>query len=103
MILTLITGGRRCGEYDLVGVLPYPGLIDEINDGVDEIASGNAPELDADDTLADALDLGFWLVDDLTGIDLESDFFDHLSGQAILAVRDFDFDEVFGRPGIQCH
>ena len=86
------------GEYDLAGLLPYPELIDEINDGVDEIASGNAPELNVDATLADALDLGFWLVKDLTDIDLEADFFDHLSGQAILAVRDFDFDAVTDDP-----
>ena len=85
-------------EYDLAGLLPYPELVDEINDAVDEIASSDAPELNPDDTLADALDLGFWLVKDLTGIDLEADFFDHLSGQAILAVRDFDFDAVTDDP-----
>ena len=62
------------------------------------MASGNAPELDADATLADALDLALWLVHDVTGIDLEADFFDHLSGQAILAVRDFDFDAVADDP-----
>ena len=86
------------GEYDLLSLLPYPELIDEINDGVDEIASGSAPELDNDSTLADTLDLGFWLVKDLTGIDPEADFFDHLSGQAILAMRDFDFDAVADDP-----
>ena len=86
------------GEYDLDGLLPYPGVINDINDAVDEMAGGNAPELDTDSTLADALDLGFWLVKDLTGIDLETDFFDHLSGQAILAVRDFDFDAVADDP-----
>ena len=86
------------GEYDLVGLLPYPQMVNEINDGVDEMADGNAPELDPDATLADALDLGFWLVKDLAGIDLEADFFDHLSGQAILAVRDVDFDDVTDDP-----
>ena len=86
------------GEYDLGSLLPYPEVIDEINNGVDEIANGDAPELNVDATLADALDLGFWLVKDLTEIDLETDFFDHLSGQAILAVRDFDFDAVTDDP-----
>ena len=86
------------GEYDLASLLPYPQMIDEINDGVNETAGGNAPELGPDATLADALDLGFWLVKDLSGIDLEADFFDHLSGQAILAVRDFDFDDVTDDP-----
>ena len=85
-------------EYALADLLPYPGLIDEINAGVAEMASGNPPELQPDATLAEALDLGFWLVQDFSGIDLETDFFDHLSGQAILAVRDFDFDAVADDP-----
>ena len=85
-------------EYDLADLLPYPDLIDEINAGVAEMASGNPPELQPNDTLAEALDLGFWLVQDFSGIDLEADFFDHLSGQAILAVRDFDFDAVADDP-----
>lgn len=85
-------------EHVLVDLLPDPLLIDQINDGVDEMASGNAPELADDATLADVLDLVFWVVQDMTGIDLEADFFDHLSGQAILAVRDFDFDAVADDP-----
>ena len=85
-------------EYDLADLLPYPDLIHEINAGVAEMATGNPPELQPDATLADALDLGFWLVQDFSGIDLEADFFDHLSGQAILAVRDFDFDAVADDP-----
>ncbi len=85
-------------EYDLADLLPDPGLIDEINAEVAEMASVNAPELQPDATLADALDLGFWLVQDFSGIDLETGFFDHLSGQAILAVRDFDFDAVADDP-----
>ena len=85
-------------EYDLAGLFPYPGLIDEINGGVEELASSDAPELSADATLADALDLGFWLVEDLTGIDLQADFFAHLSGQAILSVRDFEFAAVADDP-----
>ena len=82
------------GEHDLAGLLPDAQFIDEINDGVAEMASGDAPQLHAGATLADVLDLAFWLVNDFTGIDLEADFFDHLSGQAILAVRDFDFGAV---------
>ena len=85
-------------EYELAGLFPGPVLIDEINDGVAGMSGGAAPELDADATLADTLDLGFWLVADLTGIDLEADFFDHLSGQAILAVRDFDIGVVADDP-----
>ncbi len=85
-------------EHDLAGLFPYPGLIDEINGGVEGLASSDAPELSADATLADVLDLGFWLVEDLTGIDLEADFFAHLSGQAILSVRDFEFAAVADDP-----
>ncbi len=85
-------------EYPLTEVLPYPELLDEINAGLAEMAPGGGPALADDATLADALDLGFDLAKDFTGIDLETDFFDHLSGQAILAVSDFDFDAVANDP-----
>ncbi len=82
------------GEFNLVDVLPYSGLIDEINLGAGQFMPGNSTPLGNDSTLADALDLGLQVVDDLTGIDLEGEFFDHLAGELILAVRDFDFEAV---------
>ena len=82
-------------EYKIVDVLPYPEMLDEINDGL----SGISPRELADNaTLADALDLGFGLAQDFTGIDLEADLFDHLAGEAILAASEFDFDAMEDDP-----
>ena len=80
--------------YDLADFLPAPDVLDEINSGVAEIASGNPPELTTRDNLSDVLDLVLWLVDDLTGINLEDDLFDHLAGEVILAISDVDFADV---------
>ncbi len=84
--------------YDLADFLPDSNVLDEINSGVAEIASGNPPELTTRDNLSDVLDLVLWLVDDLTGINLEDDLFDHLGGEAILAVGDVDFAAVAEDP-----
>ena len=51
-------------------------------------------DLDSDSTLAEALDYAIDLIDESIDIDLEEDFFDHLGGQAAIAVRDFDFERV---------
>ena len=50
--------------------------------------------LASDTTLAEAMDYLIDAIDDSTDIDLEEDLFDHLGGQAAVAVRDFDFDRV---------
>ena len=84
-------------EYRLADVLPYPGMIDEINAGLAGMTPGEA-ELADDATLADVLDLGFELAKDFTGIDLEGGFFDHLAGELLLAVREFNFDAVEDDP-----
>ena len=81
-------------EYDLGDFVLDSASLEEINYGVAEIANGNPPELNSRDTIADVLDLGLWLVDDLTGIDLERDLFDHLAGEAIVAVSDVDFAAI---------
>ena len=78
----------------LADVLPEPGLSGGIAGLLHGGRSGETPQLDADSSLAEALDLGLVLVKDNTGIDLETEFFDHLAGTAILAVRDFDFSAV---------
>ncbi len=85
-------------EYRLADVLPWPELIDEINAGLAEAAPDGNIALDDDATLADALDAALEAVDEITGIDLERDFFDHLAGESILAVREFDFDAVADDP-----
>ena len=84
-------------EYPLADVLPYPELRDEINAALAEITP-EGPGLADDATLADALDLGFGLAKDFTGLDLEAGFFDHLDGKAILAVSEFDFEGIDDDP-----
>ncbi len=61
---------------------------------IDDLGLG----LDADSTLADVLDAGLDMVEDQMGIDLESDLLDHLSGQFIVSVGDFDFQAVMDAP-----
>ena len=85
-------------EYRLADALPWPELIDEINAGLAEAAPDRHIALGDDATLADALDAGLEAVAEITGIDLEGDFFDHLAGESILAVREFDFDAVEDDP-----
>lgn len=85
-------------EYRLADILPWPELLDEINAGLAEATPDRDIPLDEDATLADALDAGLDAVTEITGIDLERDFFDHLAGQAMLAVREFDFDAVVDDP-----
>ena len=55
---------------------------------------GGRDELSMDSTLDEVLDYGVEIVEELTDINLEEDFFDHLAGQAIVSVRDFDFDRA---------
>ena len=85
-------------EYPLADVLPYPELLDEINAGLAEMMPDAGLALTDDATLADALDLGFDLALDFTGIDLENDFFGHLAGEAIVAVTEFDFEAIDESP-----
>ena len=89
---------QALGEYDLRDVLPYEGVIGEINAELEGMTPGGGPALSDDATLADALDLGFSLAKQFTGIDLERDFFGHLAGQMIVAVREFDFSDVSDDP-----
>lgn len=51
-----------------------------------------------EDTSADLLDFALEMVDDSIGINLETDLFDYLGGAAIVAVNEFDFDQVARNP-----
>ena len=85
-------------EYDLESMLPYPGLVDEINYGLEDLAFSQgispAPQLPNNADLADVLDLALELAYELSGIDFESEFFAYLEGEFILAVSEFDFEEI---------
>lgn len=85
-------------EYDLVDYLTDAGYsvndIEEINRAIVEIADGDAPKLSPRDNVADVIDLGFWLINDLTGIRMEQEFLDHLSGESIIGVGNMDFATI---------
>ncbi len=81
-------------EYQLVDVLPDPELLAEVSAGLGQMGPGGERELAEDATLADVLDLGFGLAKDFTRIDLETELFNHLAGEVILAVSEFDFDTL---------
>ncbi len=84
---------RGCTLLELMEGLS--GGTDEFGDEmIDDLGLG----LDADSTLADVLDAGLDMVEDQMGIDLESDLLDHLSGQFIVSVGDFDFQAVMDAP-----
>ena len=55
---------------------------------------GTKSELSMDSSLDEVLDYGIDIVEELTNINLEEDFFNYLAGQAIISVRDFDFDRA---------
>ena len=78
---------ERYTVADLLG----PEAADEMTAMVSEDFEGR---LDPGSTLAEALDLVIDAIDDSIDIDLEEDLFDHLGGQAAIAVRDFDFDRL---------
>lgn len=84
-------------EHRLVDILPYPELLDEINDSLAGMSPSGAT-LEGDATLADALDLGFDLAEEFTGIDLESGLLEHLAGRLVVAVSEFNFDAMEREP-----
>ena len=75
----------------------YNALVEEIawNLGSDVY---NQIEYRDDRTLADALDTGLLIAELAVGVDLEEDLLDYLRGDAILAVREFDFQETADDP-----
>ena len=76
-------------ERQLSDVVPRIGPVAGLEGMLPGFGEGDA-QLVEDAALVDALDLGLELVREATGIDLETEFFDHLDGTAILALHDFD-------------
>lgn len=61
----------------------------------DPAADGDGErEIDADSSLAEVLDYGLELIDEAIDLELETEFFDLLGGQAAIAVRAFEFERV---------
>lgn len=75
-------------------------LMEGLSGGMDELGEEIIWELglDPDSTLADVLDTGLGMIEDQIGIDLEGDLLDHLSGQFVVSVGDFDFQAVADSP-----
>ena len=81
-------------EQRLSDVLPGTGPVDGVGGMLPGLVSGDEAQLDPDASLAEVFDSGLELVRETTGIDLETEFFDHLEGTAILALPDFDIAAV---------
>ena len=71
--------------------------LDEIDYGLSDFGVGGLT-VDPDDSLADVLDTVIDVVANATGVDLELDFIDYLSGEIIIGIREFDFQEVADDP-----
>ena len=91
---------RECDMADLIR--DWEDWLQEINSAIPDIIQAinsldqplvdDVPEFSPDSTLADALDIGLWAVDQLIGINLEEDLFDYLEGDIVVAVHDVDFE-----------
>ena len=85
-------------DRKLSDVLPEGDNAEAIPGLVPGIDSEDNSQLGRDSSLAEALDLGLELAHEMTGIDLETEFINHLSGTAVLAIRDFDIKAVRSDP-----
>ena len=83
-------------EYDITDD-SFPGIADVIRDAAGDL------DIEGIDwgrlTQADLLNLGLAFVRQTTDIDLERDVFDHLNGDAIVALREFDVETLGGIDG----
>ena len=84
-------------EHDLADILPFPGMVSEINTELDRFARSQGVStprlLPSEADMSDVLDAALWYGEELYGIDFEAEFFEYLEGQLILAVSEFDFAE----------
>ena len=90
-------------NQELMDVIPEFSIsVDEFNYELaslaDEMGLPEPPKLRPNSELDDALDLGLWWGSEMIGIDLESDFFDYLDGEVILAASDFRLEELSEAP-----
>ena len=88
-------------ECKLADVMPdYEDWVTDVNNlMMVDLGLARQPGLDRDSTLADVLDVGLSAADEWIGLNLESDLLDHLGGQFILSLAEFDFRSVIGSPG----
>ena len=87
------------------GVLAEYEITDDSFPGIADVIRDVAGDLDIEGidwgrlTQADLLNLGLAYVRQTTDIDLERDVFDHLNGDAIVALREFDVETLGGIDG----
>ena len=81
-------------QYTLVDLIGSEAAYDLIEELPELVPEDFENELDYDATLAEALDYVIDLIDHSIDIHLEEDLFDHLGGQAVIGVRDFDLDRA---------
>ena len=87
------------------GVLAEYEITDDSFPGIADVIRDVAGDLDIEGidwgrlTQADLLNLGLAYVRQTTDIDLERDVFDHLNGDAIVALREFDVEALGGIDG----
>ena len=85
-----------------IGDALAPEDIDELSEMIGLFPGNGGPNnevsLEEDDGLDVLLDLGLDVTRATIGIDLEDDLFDHLGGEAIVALEDIDFDDFDDSP-----
>ena len=91
------------GNQEIADVMPEFSIsVDDFNYDLailaEEMGLPEPPKPLPNSELDDALDLGLWWGNEIVGIDFESDFFDYLDGEVILAVSDFNLEELSEAP-----
>ncbi len=93
---------REAARSYAVGEILSPSDIDDLNNAIEAFSYDvdilNIPALDEENNLDELLDWGLDVVEGMTDIDLENDLFDHLAGEAIMAVSDVNFARVADDP-----
>ncbi len=85
-------------DRKLSGVFPGGDSVEALPGLVPGTGREENSQLGPDSSLAEALDLGLEMAHEIIGIDLETEFINHLSGTAVLAIRDFDIEAVRSDP-----
>lgn len=93
---------RQLREYRLTELFGPDTTISELNDASSELAGDlglpDLPPLRNNARADDLLDLGLWHAEELTGINLETEFLDYLGGGLILSLSAFDFADFADDP-----
>lgn len=93
---------RQLREYRLAELFGADTALSEFNDASSELAGDlglpDPPPLRDNARADDLLDLGLWYAEELTGVNLETEFLDYLGGGLILSLSAFDFADFAADP-----